>query len=334
MIEAIHEAVVAGARLVTACAAAGISTRTVQRWRRGAAEDARRTAARAPANKLSDDERRKVLATLNSPEFRNLGPAQVVPRLADAGSYLASESTMYRLLRDNDQVRRRDGTRSPTRRAPRAHVATAPNQVWCWDISYLPGPRRGGYFFLYLVLDLFSRRIMAAEVHTAESADLAGVMIQNACAAHGVDSAGLVLHSDNGGPMKGATMLETLRWLGITPSFSRPHVSDDNAYVEALFRTAKYRPGYSRGGFASLEAARTWVGDFTRWYNEEHRHSGLRFVTPLQRYMGADISLLRERELVYLAARDRTPRRWSRGIRNWTRPPVVRLNKSRLLAAA
>src|SRR5262249_14345296 len=155
---------------------------------------------------------------------------------------------------------------------------------------------RGTHYFLYLIVDLFSRHIMAAEVHTLESADVAGSMVQSACARDGVDAASLVLHSDNGGPMKGATMLETLRWLGITASFSRPHVSDDNAYVESLFRTAKYRPGYPSGGFVSLEAAAAWATEFTRWYNEEHRHSGIRFVTPAQRYAGEDVELLEARK--------------------------------------
>jgi len=153
------------------------------------------------------------------------------------------------------------------------------------------------------------------------------------CEQHGVDPTKLILHSDNGRAMKGATMLETMRWLGITPSFSRPYVSDDNAYVESLFRTLKYRPGYP-GRFESVDSARAWAHRFFAWYNHEHRHSGIQWVTPEQRYIGADVAILSARAQLYEKARLKTPQRWIGRVRDWTRPNEVLLNHSRPALAA
>jgi transposase InsO family protein len=181
------------------------------------------------ATSSASAERRRLLELLNADEFQNLPPKQIVPRLADRGIYVASESTIYRLLREEGQLTHRASSRPATKRARVEHVATRPNQVWSWDITYLRGPIRGAFFYLYLVVDIFSRRIMGWEICEEESMDKAAALIKRACAMNGVDPNGLVLHSDNGGPMKGSTMLATLQWLGIVPSFSRPRGSDDNA---------------------------------------------------------------------------------------------------------
>jgi transposase InsO family protein len=289
-------------------------------------EDLRHGPKTVPANKLTSAERREVMATVNSPEFRDLSPNQIVPSLADKGRYLASESTMYRLLREEDQLHHRERSHAPTRRPPMAHVASGPNQVWSWDITYLHSPIRGAFFYLYLVLDVWSRRIVAAEVNESESPDLAGLLIGRTCAAHHVDSSKLVLHSDNGGPMKGATMLATLERLGIEASFSRPHVSDDNPFSEALFRTLKYRPEYPAGPFASLDAARGWVAHFVAWYNTEHLHSGIRFVTPDDRYYGREPAILAGRHALYERAQAAHPERWSQSTRCWEPITTVYLN--------
>lgn len=185
------------------------------------------------------------------------------------------------------------------------------------------------FFYLYLFLDVWSRKIVGWVVLDEESNDAAALLFRQICACERLDPAGLVLHSDNGGPMKGATMLATLQKLGVVPSFSRPSVSDDNAFVEALFRTAKYRPGYPSEPFESLEAARAWVSTFVTWYNEEHQHSAIRFVTPVDRHTGLDVEILVHRHEVYVRARARHPERWSGSTRNWTPIDTVTLNPRR-----
>lgn len=299
----------------------------MQRWRAQNVGDDRRAGPRTPPpNKLSERERREVLAVVNSPEHRDLSPKQIVPKLADRGLYLASESTIYRILRDQGQMAHRAASKPPTSRRPDELLATAPNQVWSWDITYLKSPVRGVFFYLYLVIDIFSRKIVGAAVHETEDSQHAAELIALACRLEGIDPGQLSLHSDNGSPMKGATLLATLQQLGVMPSFSRPRVSDDNPFSEALFRTAKYRPEYPSGPFEGLEAARAWAGWFVEWYNHEHLHSGISFVTPAQRHAGQDLEILERRRAVYEAARARHPERWSGGTRNWSRVEAVRLN--------
>lgn len=325
----IEESVAAGARLSEACTTAGISARTLQRWRAGPGEDMRCGPHTTPANKLSETERQQVLDVVNSPPFRELSPKQIVPRLADQGTYIAAESTIYRVLREAGQLTHRGPTKAPVRRPPAPYVATGPNQVWSWDITYLKAPVAGTFFYLYLVTDVWSRKIVGLNVHDRECNELAAALIEKACEVEGIEPGSLVLHSDNGGPMKGATMLTTLQRLGVVASFSRPSVSNDNPYSEALFRTLKYRPVYPRGPFASLESAQQWVSEFALWYNTEHLHSGIRFVTPMDRHCGRDSEILRERDLVYQAARRRRPERWSGSTRDWTPVGDVYLNPER-----
>ena len=185
-----------------------------------------------------------IIAVSTSPRFRDLSASQIVPILADAGVYIASEASFYRVLRENKLLVHRNKAKPSVNSKPKEYVVTGPNQVWSWDITYLRSSVRGTFYYLYLVVDIWSRMIVGWAVHEEESAELASALIVEACLRHGVDSEKLTLHSDNGGPMKGATMLATLQWLGIVPSFSRPSVSDDNAYSEALFKTLKYRPEY------------------------------------------------------------------------------------------
>jgi transposase InsO family protein len=324
----IDEAIAAGARQQPACEVLGVSARALERWRRHIdREDGRVGPRRIPANALSTAERRSVLSLLHSSAFRDLPPAQIVVRLADEGRYLASERTMYRLLADEQESSRRDNMRAPVARSPRRHIATAPNQVWCWDITLVPRTIKGAFFHVYVVIDLFSRRLMGFEVRENESADAAAQLVRRICAETKVDSTQLVLHSDNGGAMKGRTMLDTLRWLGITQSFSRPYVSDDNAYAEALFKTLKYRPG-TPARFDEISEVRTWMSRFVAWYNHEHRHSGIRYVTPEQRYTGADVEILAARDALYRRERTKRPERWVGPTRDWSRIGEVRLNHS------
>lgn len=323
--ELVAEAVAAGARRWRACEVLGLTVRTLERW--GDIDDDRRHGPNTvPANKLSDTERKKLLAIATSPEFRDHSPSQIVPRLADRGEYVASESTFYRVLRDEDMQHHRERSRPPTPR-PHEHVADGPWQLASWDITYLRSLVRGQFYYLYLVEDVWSRMIIGWEVHETECNELAAALVERIRRENpGVDLRGWVLHSDNGGPMKGATMLATLQRLGVVPSFSRPSVSDDNPYVESLFRTLKYCPEYPSSGFASVEHARQWVVHFVAWYNTEHQHSGIGFVSPAARHVGDDIAILAARRETYAQARDRHPERWSRHTRPWKRPATVTLN--------
>ena len=327
MLDLVNEAVAAGARKGPACELLGVALRTVERWQRFGLEDRRPQALRPrPANALSEEESARILALLCSPEYRDLSPQQVVPRLADAGIYLASEATIYRLLREAKLLRHRERSRPATPRKPGSHEAVGPNRVWSWDISYLPTVVRGLFFYLYLVVDLYSRKVVGWQVHDHEGSEAASALITEACLVEGVCRDQLVLHADNGSPMKGETLLVTLQALGVIPSFSRPSVSDDNPFSEALFRTVKYRPWYPERPFASLAEARAWVERFVGWYNDEHHHSAIRFVTPAQRHRGEERALLAQRDAVYQAARAKNPARWSRQTRDWTPIGSVWLN--------
>jgi transposase InsO family protein len=318
-----------GARLESCCECVGLDVRTVQRWRQQAADgggDRRRGPKSQPANTLSPAERAEVLATLTAPEFAGESPNQVVPKLADMGIYLCSESTMYRLLRGAAMLTHRSAATPSTRRRPTQYEATGPNQVWAWDITYLRSPIDGCWYYLYMIVDVWSRYIVGWRVEDAETSERAAELMLETCTRLGIDADGLVLHSDNGGPMTGSTMLATLQRLGVVPSFSRPSVSDDNAFAEALFRTCKYRPGYPHHGFVSLDAARAWVENFVRWYNEDHQHSAIRFVTPDDRHFGHEGAILANRRAVYERARARNSDRWSGGTRNWNPIETVILN--------
>jgi transposase InsO family protein len=323
------ESITAGARQAQACEVLGLSQRTLQRWQTGATVHCDQRPGRAfqPPHKLTEMERAEVLAVANSEEFGHLPPSQIVPRLADQGRYLASESTFYRLLRAENQLAHRRNERPAQKRTkPRALCATAPNQLYSWDITYLPSAIRGQFFYLYLFVDIFSRKIVGWQVYEEESSALAGDVLRDLCLREGIQPKQLVLHSDNGSPMKGATMLATLQQLGVMPSLSRPAVSNDNPYSESLFKTLKYRPSYPLKPFARVTDARDWVTGLVEWYNNEHRHSAIRFVTPGQRHEGLDENLLVKRKALYETARAKNPQRWSGDTRNWQRVQTVRLN--------
>lgn len=282
-----------------------------------------------PINKLSDAEKQEILTIVKQKEYASLSPAEIVPALADQGIYIASESSFYRVLRAYGLQHHRGRSEAPVSRPPSTHCATAPNQVWMWDITYLNGPIKGKFYYLYLISDLFSRKIVAWEVWENESAAHASELIQRAVLSEKILAPRrepLVLHSDNGSPMKGATMLETLYHLGITPSNSRPRVSNDNPYAESLFKTLKYRCNYQPQGFSDLSEARLWCKNFAYWYNHEHHHSGIKFLTPHQRHSGIDAKIVKKRNEVYEAAKARHPERWTKSTRDWSLPEKVYLN--------
>ncbi len=332
LLELIEQACSSGARLNKVCRTIGLHARTVQRWRHphGQPTDRRTSDERCPCippNKLSQSERGVALQLLNSQTFKDLPPSQIVPRLADQGLYVASESTMYRLLREVGQLGHRRLERPAQKRSkPRALVATQPDQIYCWDISYLPTLVRGIYFYLYLFVDLFSRRIVGWQVYDSESALQASELLQDICQRQSIAPDQLTVHSDNGSPMKGETMLATMQRLGVAASRSRPAVSNDNPYSEALFRTLKYRPELPVKPFDDLLQARRWVTELVHWYNHEHRHSAISFVTPAQRHAQIDVDLLKARDKVYVAARAANPHRWSGTTRDWSHISEVHLN--------
>lgn len=326
MRDLIEEAVTQGARRHAACHVVGLSVRTLERWRGAHPCDVRHGPHHAPANKLTATERRVVLETVNSPAYRDRSPQQIVPHLADAGRYVASESTIYRILKDEDQLAHRGRAKAPVRRAARAHEATRANQVWSWDITYLKTPIAGVFFYLYLIVDIWSRKIVGWAVYPTEAAQHASELFAATCRATNCDPTRLALHADNGGPMKGATMLVTLERLGVLPSFSRPGVSNDNPYSEALFRTLKYCPAYPTHPFADLAAATRWVEHFVHWYNHVHQHSAIRFITPDDRHTGRETAILTKRHHVYTQARTQHPARWSGPTRDWTPITSVHLN--------
>ena len=332
LLKLIDQACADGARRDLACRQVGLSCRSMQRWQRsGAPEGDQRPSGKrryvCPPNKLREDERQAVMATLNSEAFKDLPPSQIVPRLADKGVYVASESTMYRLLRQEGQLAHRRSERAAQKRSrPRALAATGPDQVFCWDITYLPTQVRGQHFYLYLFEDLFSRKIVGWQVFDGESAELASQLLRDICARQNIRPGQLTVHSDNGAPMKGETMLATMQRLGVAASRSRPAVSNDNPYIESAFRTLKYRPELPVKPFENLLAARRWVTELAHWYNHEHRHSAIGFVTPAQRHAGLDRALLEQRALVYKRARQENPQRWSGRPRQWTHIDTVHLN--------
>ena len=332
----INAAHAAGARLQPACEIAGIDVRTLQRWKTQeglTAGDGRPQAVHpTPSHALSQAERAALLAVANEPRFAAVPPARIVPTLADEGVYLGSESTLARVLREHGQNTHRGRAKAPkATRPPTTHIATAPAQVWCWDMTYLPANVMGRWFHLYLILDLYSRKIVGAEVHDSDDADHAVHLVRRTALAESIATMDTkpVLHGDNGSTLKATTVLAMLQWLGVKPSYSRTRVSDDNAYAESLFRTAKYRPEFPTKGVASLDLARAWAAEFVRWYNVDHRHSGIRYVSPAQRHAGQDQAILAARHALYIQAKKRNPARWSGSTRDWSYIGVVTLNPER-----
>lgn len=328
MIQWIKQAVNDGARQSKACRILGISIRTLQRWRNLTnLKDRRCQLKKKPSNALSELETKLIIQTANKPEYANLSPAKIVPALADTGIYIASESSFHRILKAAGQLTHRLKSKPKrTINKPKALVASMANQIYSWDITYLPTSIKGMFYYLYLVMDIYSRKIVGWQVYTQELSSHAANLMTDICARENIKPKQVTLHSDNGGPMKGATMLATLQKLGVVPTFSRPSVSNDNPYSESLFRTLKYRPEYPAHAFTDLQAARDWVAGFVSWYNTEHLHSSIKYVTPQQRHNGDDIEILAKRKDVYHLARKRNPNRWSGKIRDWAHVKEVFLN--------
>jgi len=316
------------ARLRPACKVLGLHPTTIARWRkREGGDDGRQGPKSEPKNKLSRAERKELLRVVNSLEYRDLSPKQIVPLLADKRRYIASESTIYRVLKEEGQLAHRGRAKPRTSRAPRELIATGPGQVWSWDITYVRAAVLGTFYYLYVFVDVWSRKIVAHGVHKVECNLIASKMLREACEREQIAHGALALHADNGSPMKGATIKATMEQLGVLASYSRPRVSDDNPFSESLFKTLKYRSDYPDRPFQNLEEAEKWVEGFVAWYNETHLHSAIGMVTPSQRHDGSDVALREARRAVSAEAKRKHPERWgTRPTRTWGAPSTVHLN--------
>ena len=293
-----------------ACEALGVARATFYRRRRP--KTGQRQSRPAPARALSEAERSEVFEVLCSPRFADRAPAEVYATLLDEGVYLCSERTMYRILADSKAVRERRAQRSHPNHPKPEVVARAPNEAWSWDITRLLGPEKWQYFYLYVILDIYSRYVTGWMVAERETAGLAGRLIEESCLKHGVQPRVLTLHSDRGSPMTGKCTAQLLADLGITQSLSRPRISNDNPYSEAQFKTVKYHPGFP-GRFGSIEDAKDFCRDFFTWYNAEHRHGGIGLLTPGQVHFGRAPEVIRQRQEVLAAAYAARPDRFVAG---------------------
>ena len=291
-----------------ACALLGASRATLYR-RRNPPQRPTPGARPAPPNKLTEAERQHILTVLRSPEYCDLSPAQVWARLLDDGIYLCSIRTMYRLLAiaGENRERRRQRTH-PARKKPEL-IATAPNQVWSWDITKLQGPQRGIYYQLYVIIDIYSRYVVGWTVAATETSELAREFIADTTARHGIERDQLALHADRGTSMTSKPVAQLLIDLGVDRSHSRPHVSNDNPYSEANFKTLKYCPAFP-GRFGSIEDARAFCTVFFDYYNHVHRHSGVGLHTAASVHYGTATEIQAQRAATLDAAYAANPARF------------------------
>lgn len=312
----------------TACEALGVprSSRYAARRPRVVKE---RAPVPTPARALTAGERATVRETLNSDRFADQAPREVYATLLDEGIYHCSVPTMYRILRENGEVvERRNQLRHPAHATPRLS-ATGPNQIWTWDITKLLGPAVGVYFFLYVLLDLFSRFVVGWLVAEREAAALAEQLIAESCARQQIARDQLTLHSDRGAPRSAKSLSVLLADLGVTPSLARPRLPDDNAFSEAQFKTVKYHPTFP-GRFGGVLDARTWCQQLFHWYNHEHHHTALGLMTPAAVHTGRAPQLHQQRQAVLATAFAAHPERFVRGLPQppalpavvWLNPPL------------
>jgi len=293
-----------------ACEVLGVPRSSLYRARRSPQPPAPRP---TPQRALSEEEKATVRETLNSERFWDCTPREVYATLLDDGIYLCHWRTMYRILEEHDEVReRRNQLQHPAYVKPEL-LATAPNQVWSWDITQLKGPAAWLYYYLYVILDIFSRYVVGWMIAEWESAELADELIAATCAKEHIAPDQLILHSDRASSMQSKTVAQLLADLGVTKSLSRPYTANDNPYSEAQFKTMKYRPGYP-DRFGPVEDARAWARDFFHWYNHEHHHTGLGLLTPAMVHHGLADAVLAHRQQVLQVAYGAHPERFVRGL--------------------
>jgi len=303
-----------------------IDIRTYRRWKSSSTADRRKGAEKHVPRRLTEEERKKIISVCCSDELKDLTPYEIYAILLDRKDYIASISTMYRVLREHDLVHFRGNTRNRTKTSkPPERVATGPNQVWSWDITYMKTDVAGLYYYMYTIIDIWSKKIVGWCIDSTESSTVAEDLFKRIKGRLNIQT--VYLHSDNGNPMKSGTMLMTLYKLGIVPSFSRPRVSNDNAFIESFFKTLKYMRPYPKA-FKSIDAARAWVADFLDWYNTIHLHSSIGYVTPEQKHSGLAGTIIAERNKVKYQAYRKNKCRWSSKPSLLPDPQVVILNPS------
>jgi putative transposase len=297
-----------------ACQVLGIARSQVYRARLTAqASEAPRAKRPSPARALPTHERQAVREVLNSDRFADCAPREVYASLLDEGQYLCHWRTMYRILDEHQEVReRRNQLRHPTYAKPEL-LATRPNELWSWDITKLLGPTKWTYFYLYVILDVFSRYVVGWMVALQESAHLAQELIAETCSRQSIQPGQLCLHADRGQPMRSKSVAMLLADLGVTKTHARPHVSNDNPYSEAHFKTLKYRPNFP-GRFGSQVDARAWGRDFFDWYNYEHHHTGIGLLIPADVHYGRAEQVQRQRQQVLQVAYEKNPERFVKGL--------------------
>lgn len=318
----IDEAAASGARVKKACAAIDLSFNSYLRWKAGRTNDRRKGAPKRVPRKLSESEREKFFQASCSPEFRDMTPEQIVAILAENGVWYGSGRTLYRILEaKNASLVRTESKRPSSSRRPPELVATGPNQVWTWDITLLKTDVKGLFYYAYVVIDIYSRKIVGWTIEDSENAEYAMILFRRIIRDMGVTPE--FVHADNGGPMKGLTLVAFLTMLNVGMTYSRPRVSDDNPFIESFFKTVKYHVGYPKF-FKDIGHARIWFASFINWYNTLHRHSGIEYVTPEQRHTGADRELLERRQVTLFNAYGEHPERFVSGPRRFfLNKPVV-----------
>ena len=323
--ELIEEAHDHGARYSKACEVVGISIRTLQRWKCCGVKDNRKGASKRVVRKLKPESSQAIIGHCNSVRFRDLNPHEIVPLLLNEGVYLASVSTFYRVLRAENMVHHRSNTKPKNGCGkPSEHLATGSDQVYCWDITWLPRTIRGLFFYAYVVIDIFDKNIVGWSVHEEESERHSRDLFERTLQGKMVKLR--ALHADNGHPMKGITLMALLKDLNVEVSHSRPRVSNDNPFIESLFKTLKYRVNYPLR-FRDLIHAREWMASFVNWYNTEHLHSSIGHVTPQQMRTGEAELIFEHRNAVMRQAQADNPERWgSRPAKHWESPRQVVLN--------
>jgi putative transposase len=325
ILDCVTKALETKVRLFKIAEVVGLPVRTLQRWKLDLV-DKRTTVKHSSPKALTEKEKDLIVEICNRHEFKDMTPNKIVPKLVEQDVYIASESMFYRVLKDRSLLKHRSNCKSPREKVkPETLIATAPNQILSWDITYIKSGIRGIFFYLYLFMDVYSRKIMGWQIENEESGSHAQAVISRICRENNLTD--ILLHADNGGPMKCGNMLSTLQFLGVTASFSRPAVSNDNPYSEALFKTLKYKAGYPKS-FDSIEEARDWVEKFVHWYNNEHQHSSIKYVTPEQRHRGEDANILLKRQQTYEEAKKKNPLRWTGKTRDWSYVNKVELRGS------
>ena len=326
-VELIDEAVESGAIRANACNMMDIDLRTYWRWKNNPLGDKRKGAVKSIPRKLTEQEHTAIIDLFCNYENKDKTPYELYFALLEEDKrYIASISTIYRVLREANQLHHRGNCKPRKKHSqPPEVVATGPNQVWCWDITWLPTEVKGIFLYAYMIIDIWDKSIVGWEIHDHENEQLARELFLRMQVKYNLH--GIHLHSDNGNPMKGMSLLAFLYSMKVSVSRSRPGVSNDNPFIESFFKTLKYSVCYP-GKFRSIEHARTWMADFVDWYNNKHRHSGLDYLTPYQMRSGKQHELFTTRNKVIMAAYKDHPERWSNAPKQWEDAHTVYLNPS------